>query len=98
MLPAGPRRMFSKPWTQLWSIIQDAGARFYTYETTLGYFLEGAAKAGIELIVLDRPNPVTGSFVQGTDPRCRTRKLRELFSCSRPPWHDHGRAGEDVQR
>jgi uncharacterized protein YbbC (DUF1343 family)/CubicO group peptidase (beta-lactamase class C family) len=45
--------------------IQDAGARFYTYETTLGYFLEGAAKAGIELIVLDRPDPVTGSFVQG---------------------------------
>jgi uncharacterized protein YbbC (DUF1343 family)/CubicO group peptidase (beta-lactamase class C family) len=45
--------------------IQDAGARFYTYETTLGYFLEGAAKAGIEIIVLDRPNPVTGAFVQG---------------------------------
>jgi uncharacterized protein YbbC (DUF1343 family) len=45
--------------------IQDAGVRFYTYETTLGYFLEGAAKAGIEIIVLDRPNPITGSFVQG---------------------------------
>jgi uncharacterized protein YbbC (DUF1343 family)/CubicO group peptidase (beta-lactamase class C family) len=45
--------------------IQDAGARFYTYETTLGYFLEAAAKAGIELIVLDRPNPVTGALVQG---------------------------------
>ncbi len=45
--------------------IQDAGARFYTYETTLGYFLEAAAKASIELIVLDRPNPITGSFVQG---------------------------------
>ena len=45
--------------------IQDAGARFYTYETTLGYFLEAAAKAGIEMIVLDRPNPITGSFVQG---------------------------------
>jgi uncharacterized protein YbbC (DUF1343 family) len=45
--------------------IQDAGARFYTYETTLGYFLEGAAKAGIEMIVLDRPNPVNGAFVQG---------------------------------
>ena len=40
--------------------IQDAGVRFYTYETTLGYFLEAAAKAGIELIVLDRPDPVTG--------------------------------------
>jgi uncharacterized protein YbbC (DUF1343 family)/CubicO group peptidase (beta-lactamase class C family) len=48
--------------------IQDAGARFYTYETTLGYFLEGAAKAGIEIIVLDRPNPITGSFVQGPMP------------------------------
>ena len=45
--------------------IQDAGVRFYTYETTLGYFLEAAAKAGIEVIVLDRPDPVTGSFVQG---------------------------------
>jgi uncharacterized protein YbbC (DUF1343 family) len=45
--------------------IQDAGVRFYTYETTLGYFLEAAAKAGVELIVLDRPNPITGSFVQG---------------------------------
>ncbi|HVM61271.1 MAG TPA: exo-beta-N-acetylmuramidase NamZ domain-containing protein, partial [Verrucomicrobiae bacterium] len=45
--------------------IQDAGVRFYTYETTLGYFLEAAAKAGIEMIVLDRPNPITGAFVQG---------------------------------
>ena len=45
--------------------IQDAGVRFYTYETTLGYFLEAAAKAGIEMVVLDRPNPITGSFVQG---------------------------------
>jgi len=37
--------------------IQDAGVRFYTYETTLGYFLEAAASAGVELIVLDRPDP-----------------------------------------
>lgn len=45
--------------------LQDAGVRFYTYETTVGYFLEAAAKAGIDVIVLDRPNPITGSFVQG---------------------------------
>jgi len=45
--------------------IQDAGARFYTYETTLGYFLEAAAKVDVEVIVLDRPDPITGSFVQG---------------------------------
>ncbi len=48
--------------------IQDAGVRFYTYETTLGYFLEAAAKAGIEMIVLDRPDPITGSFLQGPIP------------------------------
>jgi uncharacterized protein YbbC (DUF1343 family)/CubicO group peptidase (beta-lactamase class C family) len=45
--------------------LADAGARFYTYETTTGFFLEAAAKAGIEVVVLDRPNPITGSFVQG---------------------------------
>jgi uncharacterized protein YbbC (DUF1343 family)/CubicO group peptidase (beta-lactamase class C family) len=45
--------------------LADAGARFYTYETTTGYFLEATAKAGIEVVILDRPNPITGSFVQG---------------------------------
>jgi len=45
--------------------IQDAGVRFYTYETTLGYFLESAAKAGISLVVLDRPNPLSGAVAQG---------------------------------
>jgi uncharacterized protein YbbC (DUF1343 family)/CubicO group peptidase (beta-lactamase class C family) len=45
--------------------IQDVGARFYTYPATLGYLLEAAAQANTEVIVLDRPNPVNGSFVQG---------------------------------
>jgi uncharacterized protein YbbC (DUF1343 family) len=45
--------------------LADAGARFYTYETTTGYFLEATAKAGIEVVILDRPNPITASFVQG---------------------------------
>jgi uncharacterized protein YbbC (DUF1343 family) len=45
--------------------IQDAGVRFYTYETTLGYFLEACAQAGKEMIVLDRPNPIGGLAVQG---------------------------------
>jgi uncharacterized protein YbbC (DUF1343 family) len=45
--------------------LQNVGARFYTYETTLGYFLEAAAETGTEIVVLDRPNPVTGSIVQG---------------------------------
>ena len=45
--------------------IQDIGVRFWTYESTVGYFLEAAAQAGIEVVVLDRPNPITGSVVSG---------------------------------
>ena len=45
--------------------IQDVGARFYTYETTMAYAMEAAAKAGIPYFVLDRPNPITGVHVEG---------------------------------
>ena len=45
--------------------IQNVGARFYTYETTMAYAMEAAAKAGIPYIVLDRPNPITGVHVEG---------------------------------
>ena len=45
--------------------IADVGVRYYTYETALGYFLEAAAKAGKKMVVLDRPNPVTGTLIQG---------------------------------
>jgi len=45
--------------------IQDVGARFYTYETTMAYAMEAAAKAGIAYYVLDRPNPITGTRVEG---------------------------------
>ena len=45
--------------------IQDIGARFYTYVTTMGYAMEAAAEAGIEFVVLDRPNPITGTRVEG---------------------------------
>jgi len=45
--------------------IQDAGVRFFTYETTLGYFLEAASKADKPIVVLDRPNPLNGAYVQG---------------------------------
>ncbi len=45
--------------------IQDAGVRFYTYITTLGYCMQAAARKGIHFFVLDRPNPITGFFVEG---------------------------------
>jgi uncharacterized protein YbbC (DUF1343 family)/CubicO group peptidase (beta-lactamase class C family) len=45
--------------------LQDAGVRYYTYETVVRYFLEAAAKTGTEVVVLDRPDPLNGAFVQG---------------------------------
>ncbi|MFZ5959317.1 exo-beta-N-acetylmuramidase NamZ domain-containing protein [Pseudomonas knackmussii] len=45
--------------------IQDAGARFYTYGTTLAYAMEAAARKGIPIWVLDRPDPIGGAQVQG---------------------------------
>jgi len=45
--------------------IQDAGARFYTYNCTMLYALEEAAKARLPYYVLDRPNPITGAHVEG---------------------------------
>lgn len=54
--------------------IQDAGVRFYTYVTTLGYAMEAAAKKGIAFYVFDRPDPLGGSVVQGPilDPEQRS--------------------------
>ena len=45
--------------------IQDVGARFYTYQTTMFLCMEEAARAHIPFYILDRPNPITGTHVEG---------------------------------
>ena len=45
--------------------IQDVGARYYTYVSTMGLAMEAAAEQGLPFVVLDRPNPVGGRLVQG---------------------------------
>jgi uncharacterized protein YbbC (DUF1343 family) len=45
--------------------IQDIGARFYTYISTLFYVLQAGAENNIPVIVLDRPNPINGVYVDG---------------------------------
>lgn len=45
--------------------IQDIGARYYTYISTLGYLLEEAKRHNIRVVVLDRPNPLGGNLVEG---------------------------------
>src|SRR4029078_6371092 len=45
--------------------LQDIGARFYTYTTTVAYVLEEAAKRKLPVFVLDRPDPVDGWQIEG---------------------------------
>ena len=64
--------------------LQDIGARFYTYMTTMAYVMEEAAKRSLPVVVLDRPNPINGFQIEGPTldkamvgftgyfPRCRS--------------------------
>lgn len=45
--------------------IQDVGARFYTYISTMALAMQAAAENGLEFMVLDRPNPIGGTHVSG---------------------------------
>jgi uncharacterized protein YbbC (DUF1343 family) len=45
--------------------IQDVGARFYTYASTMAYAMQAAAENGKKFIILDRPNPINGITVEG---------------------------------
>jgi uncharacterized protein YbbC (DUF1343 family) len=54
--------------------IQDVGARFYTYISTMHYVMEAAAENGKKVIILDRPNP-NGHYVDGP---IRTKNLKSF--------------------
>jgi uncharacterized protein YbbC (DUF1343 family) len=45
--------------------LQDVGVRFYTYQLAMGYVMEEAAKHGVGVVVLDRPNPINGWQLEG---------------------------------
>lgn len=45
--------------------IQDVGSRYYTFIYTLAYMMEACGQAGIEVVVLDRPNPINGVDTEG---------------------------------
>jgi uncharacterized protein YbbC (DUF1343 family)/CubicO group peptidase (beta-lactamase class C family) len=62
--------------------IQDVGVRFYTYNCTMLFALEAAARAKLPFYVLDRPNPITGVHVEG--PMLDTN-FQSLTGCSSLP-------------
>lgn len=59
--------------------LQDVGARYYTFVWTAALVLRAAAKAGIETIVLDRPNPLGGVIVEGAPQRAGYRSFVGLY-------------------
>jgi uncharacterized protein YbbC (DUF1343 family) len=71
--------------------IQDIGARFYTYTSTMKNALEAAAAAKLPFYVLDRPNPITGVRVEGPllDPA-----LQSFIGCHNIPIRHGMTAGE----
>jgi uncharacterized protein YbbC (DUF1343 family) len=48
--------------------LQECGLRFFTYLSTLAYVMQAAAAAAVQVIVLDRPNPLTGHILEGSFP------------------------------
>ncbi len=55
--------------------LQDVGTRVYTYTTTMGLCIEAAARAGIKVVVLDRPNPISGTEIEGNVLETRYRSF-----------------------
>ena len=48
--------------------LQDVGARYYTYQWTMALAMRACARAGVRVLVLDRPNPLGGAIVEGNVP------------------------------
>lgn len=59
--------------------LQDVGARYYTFVWTAALVLEAAQAAGVETIILDRPNPLGGEVVEGAPQRPGYRSFVGLY-------------------
>jgi uncharacterized protein YbbC (DUF1343 family) len=59
--------------------LADVGARYYTFVWTAALVLRAAALAGVETIVLDRPNPLGGAIVEGAPQRAGYRSFVGLY-------------------
>ncbi|MDT8324039.1 MAG: DUF1343 domain-containing protein [Bacteroidota bacterium] len=71
--------------------LQDIGARYYTYVSTMMYCIEAAAEAGVEVVLLDRPNPIGGDAVSGP---IRADSMRSFVSLLPVPVRHGMTAGE----
>src|SRR5437867_4874669 len=62
--------------------LQDTGVRSYTFISTMGLAMEACAEAGVEFVVLDRPNPLAGERVEGPMvDRSEERRVGKEWRC-----------------
>jgi uncharacterized protein YbbC (DUF1343 family) len=59
--------------------LQDVGSRYYTFVWSAALMLQACARAGVECIVLDRPNPLGGSVLEGREQRAGYRSFVGLY-------------------
>ena len=69
--------------------IQDVGVRFYTYISSLQFYLEAAMENNKPLIILDRPNP-NGFYIDGPVLKPAFKSFIGMQSCTGCVWNDHG--------
>jgi uncharacterized protein YbbC (DUF1343 family) len=60
--------------------LQDVGSRYYTFVWTMALCLQAAARAGVSVIVLDRPNPIGGMAIEGGEVRPEAESFVGLAS------------------
>ena len=77
--------------------IPDIGARFYTYIWTLAHVLEACAEAGVPLIVLDRPNPLSGDLAAAEGPMLDVEKFSSFIGRAAIPIRHSLTVGELAQ-
>lgn len=77
--------------------IPDIGARFYTYIWTLSHVLEACAEAGVPLVVLDRPNPLSGDLEMAEGPILNVEKFSSFVGRAAIPIRHSLTVGELAQ-
>ena len=66
--------------------LQDVGTRIYTFISTMMYMMEACGKKGVEVVILDRPNPMGGEEVEGNILESKFSSFVGLYPMPHSPW------------
>jgi len=78
--------------------LQDVGARYYTYQWTMALAMRACARAGVRVLVLDRPNPLGGDVVEGNVPDPAFSSFVGLYPLAARPGLTLGEVARHLQR